>query len=257
MVLFPGQTIPVHIFEPRYKQMLQFCTSQNLPFGLVLVQTTARFGRGEPHSIGTLARVIEVEEVAEGACAVPAPHRGNCFNISCRGEDRFRINSVDRREAAYLVADVDLFPDEPVQPQALAMVATRVTELFSEYYRCLISLSGGWQRAPEPEESLLLTDTGVLARGQALLQEKMTAESANEPRMIAVPALPAAPELLANAIAVELNVQPEAKQDLLALPSALARLQKEAELLSQETPQLQERLRSQQRRRYSAFGMSN
>jgi hypothetical protein len=47
------------------------------------------------------------------------------------------------------------------------------------------------------------------------------------------------------------------KQDLLEAPSALARLQKEAEILAEETPQLQERLGMQMRRRFSAFGVSS
>ena len=72
-----------------------------------------------------------------------------------------------------------------------------------------------------------------------------------------MPSLPASPDRLANVVASELNVQPEVKQELLELPSPLARLQREAEILSEETPEMQERLQQQHRRRYTAFGMSN
>src|SRR5215208_6525370 len=146
LVLFPGQPLPLHIFEERYKQMLQRCLDENIPFGLVLVRDGGRSGRGSPHSIGTLARIQQVNEVPEGQCAVPAPHRGNCYHIMARGEERFRITALDRREAEYLVADVEVYPDEPAPPPALLMVAQRVATLFDEYYRVLIALSGGWQR---------------------------------------------------------------------------------------------------------------
>jgi hypothetical protein len=77
------------------------------------------------------------------------------------------------------------------------------------------------------------------------------------PPTILVPVLPADPRTLSYVVATELNVQPNVKQELLEYPSALARLQKEAEILAEETPQLQERLSLQVRRRFSSFGMSS
>ena len=69
--------------------------------------------------------------------------------------------------------------------------------------------------------------------------------------------LPEHPGALANVIASELNVQPDVKQGLLECPSALARLQREAELLAEETPQIAERLKMHYRRRFSEFGRTN
>src|SRR5918999_5876293 len=146
LVLFPGQTLPLHIFEERYKQMLQRCLRERIPFGIVLVRENSRFGRGSPHQIGTFARVTQVEDVPEGRCVVPAPHRGNCYHIICHGEERFRVANLDRREAEYLVADVEVYPDEPAPEPAMMMVAQRVSTLFDEYYRQVVALMGGWQR---------------------------------------------------------------------------------------------------------------
>jgi hypothetical protein len=69
--------------------------------------------------------------------------------------------------------------------------------------------------------------------------------------------LPEDPRALANVIAAELNVQLEIKQELLELPSPLARLQREAEILAEETPQITERLKLHYRRRFSEFGRTN
>jgi Lon protease-like protein len=254
IVLFPGQTLPLHIFELRYKAMLARCLREQIPFGLVLVRETSRLGRGAPHSIGTFARITQVEEVPEGRCAIPAPHNGNCFQIMCFGEARFRVTALDRAEAEYLVGEVEPYPDEPEPAPALAMVAGRVSALFDEYYRGLVALMGGWQRESPPGGRTMMFDMSVLVNGQARLHGETTD---GETRTITVPSLPNDPAALSNVIGAELNVQPQVKQDLLEAPSALARLQREAEILSEETPQVLERLRVQHRRRFSAFGMSN
>ncbi|HLF71012.1 MAG TPA: LON peptidase substrate-binding domain-containing protein [Dehalococcoidia bacterium] len=252
LVLFPGQTLPLHIFEERYKQMLQRCIRERIPFGIVLIRESAgRIGRGSPHSVGTFARVIQIDEVPEGHCTVPAPHRGNCFHIVCRGDERFRVTNLDRREAEYLMADVDLFPDEPAPAPALMMVAQRVSQLFDDYYRNVIALMGGWQRETPEGERTLLFDMARLA------QEQAAKADIDDPRSLPVPALPTDPQALANVVAAEMNVTPQVKQDLLEAPSALARLQREAEMLAEESPQMEERLRLQHRRRFTAFGMSN
>ena len=258
LVLFPGQTLPLHIFEERYKQMLQRCLRERLPFGIVLVRESSRLGRGSPHSIGTLASVTQVNEIPEGRCVVPAPHRGNCYHIVCQGMDRFRVTALDRREADYLVAEIELYPDEPAPQPAMMMVAQRVASLFDEYYRHVVALTGGWQREVGPGERTLMVDMGSLVSGQARLQQGGEAQGEEaRPRTIAVPSLPSDPAALANVVAAELTMEPRVKQELLEAPSALARLQREAELLADETPQLEERLKLQYRRRFSAFGMSN
>lgn len=254
-VLFPGQILPLHIFEERYKQMLQRCLRERLPFGIVLVRENGRFRGSAPHSIGTLASVIQINEMPEGTCVMPAPHRGNCYHIVCKGTDRFRITNLDRREAEYLVADIELFPDEPAPPPALAMVAQRVASLFDEYYRGVVALTGGWQREAAPGERTMMPDMMTLAAGQA--QRGGEDPEGRATRTITVPSLPADPTSLANVVAAELNMQPQVKQELLEAPSALARLQREAEILAEETPQMEERIKLQQRRRFTAFGMSN
>jgi Lon protease-like protein len=255
LVLFPGQTLRLHIFEDRYKEMLQRCLRNQEPFGVVLMKDGGRMGRGNPHSIGTLARITSVEEVEAGRCTVAMPHRDNCYNISTRGEARFRITSVDRREASYLVGDIEMFPDEPAPEPALLMVAQRVSTLFDEYYREVVALMGGWQRLATPGERTMMFDMTKLETGQYRIQSSES--ESDEPRLLPVPMLPEDPRALANVIATELQVQPDVKQELLETPSALARLQREAELLAEETPQISERLKLHYRRRFSEFGRTN
>lgn len=253
LVLFPGQSLPLHIFEERYKEMLQRCLRERMPFGVVLVRDAGRFGRGAPHSVGTLAYIKQVEEVPEGKCGAQAPHHGGCYHIVCRGGERFRIVGIDRREAEYLMGEVELYPDEPAAPPALLMVGQRVAALFDEYYRSVVALMGGWQREAPPGTRTVLFDLYALAVSQAQAIEA----GEDRARRITVPMLPEDPVALANVVAAELNVQPAVKQELLEAPSALARLQREAEIMAEETPELEERLRLQYRRMFSAFGRTS
>jgi Lon protease-like protein len=253
LVLFPGQTLPLHIFEQRYKDMLQRCLQNQEPFGVVLIKDGGRGSRGTPHQVGTLARVISSQEMEPGRCTIAMPHRDSCFHIVTRGEDRFRITSLDRREASYLVGEIEIYPDESAPEPAMLMVGQRVTSLFDEYYREVVALMGGWQRSTANGERTMMFDMATLEMNQARLR---SAEG-DASRSLPVPVLPEDPRALANVIASELNVQPDVKQELLEMPSALARLQREAEILADETPQIAERLKLHYRRRFSEFGRTN
>jgi Lon protease-like protein len=257
LVLFPGQTIPLHIFEERYKAMLKRCLDEQIPFGIVLIKDGGRFGRGTPHSIGTTARILTVDEIEPGACLLrtEAPHRGSCYNITVRGEERFRVTSLDRREAEYLVGDIETYPDEEAPEPAMLMVAQRVATLFDEYYRGVVAMMGNWQRSAEPGDRTLMFN-------MAPLRIAAEADEMEYPRHIPVPSIPTDPTQLANVIAGEISIQPYArqeqvKQELLEAPSTLARLQREAEILAEETPQIEERIKMRYRRRFGEFGRTN
>lgn len=99
-VLFPGMPLGLHIFEDRYKLMVQECIDENLPFGVVLI----REGRQElgpaavPFSIGCTAEIAHVEELSAGR-----------MNILALGRERFRIHSLSRHRP-YLVGTVERYP---------------------------------------------------------------------------------------------------------------------------------------------------
>jgi Lon protease-like protein len=76
LVLVPTERIPLHIFEPRYKELIGECLETDGEFGLVLAT-----GDGAVHEIGTRARVLEVlEELDDGS-----------LNVVVEGGDRFRL----------------------------------------------------------------------------------------------------------------------------------------------------------------------
>ena len=60
VVLFPGQTLPLHVFEPRYRLMINRCIERGEPFGVVLARDD---DPDSPYEIGTAARITQAERL--------------------------------------------------------------------------------------------------------------------------------------------------------------------------------------------------
>src|SRR5204862_968815 len=82
LVLFPHIVVPLHIFEERYKLMINGCIDRGEVFGLVLLREGAEEEKDDTiHRVGVTSRIVEVERLDEGR-----------LNIFCEGEKRFRIH---------------------------------------------------------------------------------------------------------------------------------------------------------------------
>ena len=86
-MLFPDAAIPLQVFEDRYKLMVQRCLEGDSEFGVVLIKSGSEVGGpAEPHSVGTVARIIDVERLDEGR-----------MRIAVAGRERFRIEEITQR----------------------------------------------------------------------------------------------------------------------------------------------------------------
>ena len=100
-VLFPGMTLPLHIFEERYKLMINRCVEQRAPFGVVLIRSGEEVGAtAEPYDVGTIASITKLERLEDGR-----------INLVASGERRFRIDRLDRSEP-YLTGEVAILPSK-------------------------------------------------------------------------------------------------------------------------------------------------
>jgi Lon protease-like protein len=98
-VLFPGMTLPLHVFEPRYREMINGCLHERQPFGVVLIRSGQEVGGpAEPHAVGTYGAISRVERLPDGR-----------MNIEVVGQERFRILQL-HRDLAYLTGTVEKFP---------------------------------------------------------------------------------------------------------------------------------------------------
>jgi Lon protease-like protein len=99
MVLLPGEQMPLHIFEPRYRELIGECLDLGVPFGLVLADDEQR------REIGTTALVTEVlERLPDGR-----------LNVVVEGQERFRIVE-ETSGRSFLTAEVETVPDEAPEP---------------------------------------------------------------------------------------------------------------------------------------------
>jgi len=121
-VLFPGMPLPLHIFEDRYKEMIQLCLTEKRPFGVVLIHDgVAEGGPAEPHLVGCSADIIQVQQLADERLFIMA-----------LGKERFRIISL-QNDRPYLVGIVEPAPlqNEVLERQEIA--AARLHPLVTGY----------------------------------------------------------------------------------------------------------------------------
>lgn len=127
LVLFPGQVLPLHIFEPRYRLMIDHCIREREPFGVVLMrEDTAdwRTYQGDvelPFDVGTTAHIRQVERLSDG-----------WLNIVTVGLHRFRVRELlfDR---PYLQGEVEAFPLRDSGVSSSEGNASAVRRLLKDY----------------------------------------------------------------------------------------------------------------------------
>jgi len=86
LVLFPRQELPLRIFEPRYKQLVDDCMLSDGQFGVCLVDSSNQIrGWNGPKSTGTIAKITKCEDVEMD---------GMQLHIETIGRSKFRINKI-------------------------------------------------------------------------------------------------------------------------------------------------------------------
>lgn len=119
-VLLPHARMPIHIFEPRYIELIRNCLRSETGFGVCLIKTGSEVGgSAEPHLIGTACRILSVQT-----------HADQTMDIVIEGRRRFRTRRIIEDTLPYLVGMVeDLTEDEPEEQNRLHALAHKTREL--------------------------------------------------------------------------------------------------------------------------------
>jgi ATP-dependent Lon protease len=73
MVLVPGMVLPLHVFEPRYRQLVRDCLDGEGEFGVVLIERGSEVGGGDVRTdAGSMARIVQADELPDGRFVVGA-----------------------------------------------------------------------------------------------------------------------------------------------------------------------------------------
>jgi len=117
LVLLPGVPLPLHIFEPRYKEMIAECLEQKKPFGVV------RASSDGVADIGCTAEIMSVTK----------KYDDGRLDILTRGVDRFEVIQVNE-DRSFLQAEISVMQDEdedePDKPAA--QMVTQAVRLHAE-----------------------------------------------------------------------------------------------------------------------------
>jgi Lon protease-like protein len=132
VVLFPGTVLPLHIFEPRYKEMIGEVLEAKEKFGIV---------RGTAEGVAGVGCTAEI-------VAVPKQYEDGRMDIVTEGRERFEVMDINTERSFYR-AEVLYFVDEP-EPAAKDQVA-RLVEIHAE----ALTLMGAAAEPPPQDEKEL------------------------------------------------------------------------------------------------------
>jgi Lon protease-like protein len=186
VVLFPGTPLPLHIFEPRYCQMLADCLVSDRRFGITPTGTLQE--APEAGTVGCTAEVRVNQQLPDGRS-----------NIVVVGGERFVVAEVLDEPVPYRVGMVQGFDDDPDTLPDEDRTA-RLREQFTRYAVLVRELRDADSEQPDlPDEALPLSfhvaagiEVEVLIK-QRLLAERSTARRV-EALLVILPALSSAVE---------------------------------------------------------------
>ena len=139
LVLMPFELLPLHIFEPRYRQMLKDIELRRNMFGINLFEPQSEFDeKPKPGTIGCVAEIRQVQAMPE--------ERSNILTF---GLIRYRLLDYVDVGTPYLSAEVHFFEDEEEDAADMAPLADEVFEKFERVAKAAFTLSGNRGRFPE------------------------------------------------------------------------------------------------------------
>src|SRR3954470_18590594 len=136
-VMFPGVTVPLHVFEDRYRalvhHLLAISDKSMRLFGIVAIREGYEVGRHGVQSVHRVGCVVQLSSVN--------PYGDGRFDIEVVGRQRMRLAGLDA-SGSFLVGDVDTLSERTAKGSDLAHEAGRTFHIFQEYRRRLSDLRG-------------------------------------------------------------------------------------------------------------------
>jgi Lon protease-like protein len=148
VVLFPGTPLPLHIFEPRYKDLISECLDNKTRFGIVRAKAEQEQEANEEEKNEADDTDQEQEQaLADVGCtaeivAVTKTYPDGRMDIVTEGRERFEVLDIDEQRS-FLRAEVLYFDDEAGNADAEAIA--RAVKLHGE----ILAIAGAKQSLPE------------------------------------------------------------------------------------------------------------
>jgi Lon protease-like protein len=123
VLLFPNMVLPLHIFEERYKRMVNDCLQGDRLLGLFLLQPgwEEEGVAPTPYDVGGMGRITRAARYPNGS-----------MDILLSGLARVHVLRYVQ-EKPYLIAEVEMWPDEPDDSEGMEALTRRMVGLFERY----------------------------------------------------------------------------------------------------------------------------
>jgi Lon protease-like protein len=144
LILLPNEVVPLHIFEPRYRQMLTDIELRRNIFGVNLFEhDSIPDSKPAIGSVGCAAEIREKNMLPDGRA-----------NILASGVIRYRLLNYVDSGTPYLTGEVEFFEDEEEDAEVVQPVADEVFDLFERIARAAFNISGNRGSFPEIPKAL-------------------------------------------------------------------------------------------------------
>ena len=149
-ILFPRSQLPLHIFEPRYREMVRDAIDGAGQIAMVQPQSA-----NEPpdlYSVGCIGEIVGVEELDEGR-----------FNIVLHGSNRFRLIAEAEHGTAYRNADVDVEAFDDSEPAPLSFAERAEVEREARRLGDALGLAVDWEAVGRLDDEMLVNAIAQVA----------------------------------------------------------------------------------------------
>jgi len=171
-ILFPRSQLPLHIFEPRYREMVRDALEG--PGRIGMIQPMAPEEEGSPlYPVGCVGEIVGVEEIEDGR-----------YNIVLLGASRFRLIEETDLETAYRNAEVDAGAFDESEPPPLSMTLRAEVEREARRLGDAMHLSVDWSAVRRLDDEMLVNAISQVApfdvgSKQALLEAATLSDRAD------------------------------------------------------------------------------
>ena len=164
-ILFPRSQLPLHIFEPRYREMVRDAIDGPGRIAMIQPHRLDDDNQAPLYAVGCVGELVGVEELDDGR-----------FNIVLLGSNRFRVVRETEIDTAYRCAEVNIEAFNDEEPEPLPLLQRAEVEREARRLGDAMGLAVDWGAVARLDDEMLVNAIAQVApfdigAKQALLEQ--------------------------------------------------------------------------------------